>query len=74
MLLIIAGGRSALRLFADIPTGNRVWLKRALWVLIAFLTAFALLEIATSVMLHLTKGAAPDRQTIYFAQYFELFG
>ena len=75
MLLIVAGARSAVRFVSSSPgcQENRPYLKTALWLLIAALTAFALLEIATGMLLHYTQGTSFDRQTIYFAQYFELF-
>ena len=75
MLMIIACARSAVRLFCSSPTlrEHAAVLRKALWVFAAFLTAFALLEIATGLLLHFTQGTTFDRQTIYFAQYFELF-
>lgn len=75
MLLIVAGARSAVRFVCASPRcqEDRRALKTALWLLIAALTAFALLEIATGLLLHFTQGTTFDRQTIYFAQYFELF-
>lgn len=75
MLLIVAGARSAVRFVSASPRcqEDRRALKTALWLLIAALTAFALLEIATGLLLHFTQGTTFDRQTIYFAQYFELF-
>ena len=75
MLLIVAGARSAVRFVSASPRcqEDRRALKTALWLLIAALTAFALLEIATGLLLHFTQGTAFDRQTIYFSQYFELF-
>ena len=75
MLMIIACARSAVRLFCSSPTlrEHAAVLRKTLWVFAAFLTAFALLEIATGLLLHFTQGTTFDRQTIYFAQYFELF-
>ena len=75
MLLIVAGARSAVRFVSASPRcqEDRRALKTALWLLIAALTAFTLLEIATGLLLHFTQGTTFDRQTIYFAQYFELF-
>lgn len=75
MLLIIACARSAVRFSASCPycRENRPALRQALWVLIAFLTAYALLQAATGVMMHFRNGTTFERETLYFLVDYDLF-
>ena len=75
LLLVIALARSGLRLVSESPACQqaRPQLRKALWVLILFLTLYALLQVSIGVLMHYRQGTTFERETLYFLVKYDIF-
>ena len=75
MLMIIAGARTAVRYVTTSLACQqaRPQLRKALWVMILFLTLYALLQIFTGVQMHYRQGTTFERETLYFLVDYDIF-